>query len=155
MKNRIFAAGLLLVLLVLGGCAGLMLQPPSVTLAHMEVTEVGLFEQRFAFKLRVVNPNNAEIAITGLSFEIELNNEPFAKGVSSKPVKVPRLGEALLDVTAVTGFTGVLRQITEVFRGSRDAMSYRIKGRLITDSHGTFNFDERGKLDLPKLDKQR
>lgn len=153
MKRRILTAGILLSALLLAGCARMMLQPPSVTLAHMEVVEVGLFEQRFAFKLRVMNPNKAEIAITGLSFEVELNNESFAKGVSSKPVTVPRMGEALLDVTAVSGLTGVLRQITEVARGTRDEMIYRIKGRLVTDSHGTLNFDERGVLDFRKLGK--
>jgi len=155
MKRRIMTTGILLAALLLAGCARLTFEPPSVTLAHMEVVEVSLFEQRFAFKLRVMNPNNREIAITGLTFEVELNNESFAKGVSSKPVTVPRLGEALLEVTAVTALTGFLRQISEVARGTRDAMSYRIKGRLVTDSHGTLNFDERGILDFPKLGKPK
>jgi LEA14-like dessication related protein len=153
MKRYILSAAILFAVLLMGGCMGMTLQSPSVTLAHMDVIEVGLFEQRFAFKLRVLNPNNQEIPVTGLSFEVELNGEPFAKGVSNKPVTVPRLGEALLEVTAVSGFTGILRQINEASRGSRDAMSYRIKGRLVTGSFGGINFDESGKLGLPRSGK--
>jgi LEA14-like dessication related protein len=153
MKRYIFPAAVLFAVLTMGGCTGMALQSPSVTLAHMDVIEVGLFEQRFAFKLRILNPNNEEIPVTGLSFEVELNGEPFAKGVSNKPVTVPRLGEALLEVTAVSGFTGILRQINEASRGTRDAMSYRIKGRLVTNSYGGLNFDESGKLDLRRSGK--
>jgi LEA14-like dessication related protein len=150
MKRRIFIAVILLAVLLPGGCAVMEIQSPSVTLAGIEVIEAGLFEQRLAFKLRVLNPNNVEIPISGLSFEVELNGEPFAKGVSNKPVTVPRLGEAVLDVTAVTGFAGLIRQIQGLSRGNIDAIAYRIKGRLVTGSSYGMNFDERGKLEMPK-----
>ena len=60
------------------------------------------------------------------------------------------LGEAVLDVTAVTGFASIVRQINAVSRGSLDAISYRIKGRLVTGSSYGMNFDERGKLEMSK-----
>jgi LEA14-like dessication related protein len=152
MPRTLFSpTAVLLALLVLTGCAAMTLQPPSVTLAHLEVIEAGLFEQRFAFKLRLLNPNNRELDIAGLTFEVELNGQPFAKGVSNKPVKVPRLGEALLEVTAVSGLAGILRQLNEAAQGSRRAMTYRIKGRLLTDPYGSLPFDESGTLDLPRL----
>jgi LEA14-like dessication related protein len=156
MKRRISIAALLLAALLLGGCAGIEIQPPSVTLAGIEVVEASLFEQRLAIKLRVLNPNTIEIPIEGLSFEVEINGEPFAKGVSDKAIKVPRLGEAVLDVTAVTGFAGILRQIQGLARGNIDALSYRIKGRLMTGSSSYgLNFDERGMLEMPKAGQNR
>ena len=150
MKRRIIIAVILSAVLLLGACAGMDIQPPSVTLAGIDVIEAGLFEQRLALKLRVLNPNNVEIPISGLSFEVELNGEPFAKGVSNKPVTVPRLGEAVLDVTAVTGFAGLIRQLQGLSRGNIDALSYRIKGRLMTGFAYDMNFDERGRLEMPK-----
>jgi LEA14-like dessication related protein len=146
MKRCIYIAAILLAILPLGGCAGMKIQSPSVTLAGIEVIEAGLIEQRLAFKLRILNPNDVEIPISGLSFEVELNGEPFAKGVSNKPITLPRLSEAVLDVTAVTGFAGILRQIGALSRGNLDAISYRIKGRLATGYSYGLNFDERGKL---------
>ena len=155
MKKRSFVEAILLAVLLMGGCAGMGIQTPSVTVASIEVIEAGLFEQRLAFKLRVLNPNNVEIPINGLSFEVELNGEPFAKGVSDKAVKVPRMGEAMLDVTAVTGFVGIIRQIQGLSRGNIDALSYRIKGRLMTDFSYGLNFDERGRLEMPKTGQGR
>lgn len=154
MKRPTFIAAILLAVL-LSGCAGMGIQTPSITVAGIEVIEAGLFEQRLAIKLRVLNPNNVEIPINGLSFEVELNGEPFAKGVSDKAVTVPRMGEAILDVTAVTGVAGIIRQIQGLSRGNIDALSYRIKGRLMTGSSYGLNFDERGRLEMPKTGQGR
>jgi LEA14-like dessication related protein len=142
----------LALLIIVSGCAGLRFQTPSVTVADITVMEVNLFEQRYAFKLRILNPNDMEIAVTGMSFEIELNNQPFAKGVSNKPVMLPRLGEAIVEVSAVSDLTGFIRQINELRKGDLDSVSYRIKGRLIGDSFPTLNFDNSGKIGLPNLE---
>jgi LEA14-like dessication related protein len=137
------------VVLLLGGCAGLMPRSPSVTLAGIEIVEANLFEQRFVFQLRIQNPNAMEISITGLNFEVEINGQSFAKGVGDKPVTVPRLGEAILEVKAVSTLTGLLRQVDEMVRGSRDGVTYRIRGRLFTGAFGNFDFDEGGRLEMP------
>ena len=156
MNRRVMAAAIWLAVLLLGGCAGMQLQTPSVTLAGIEVIDANLFEQRLALKLRVLNPNTVEIPINGLNFEVELNGEPFAKGVSDRAVIVPRLGEAVLEVTAFSGFAGILRQIQGLSRGNIDAITYRIKGRLMvgTSAYG-MDFDERGRLELPKAGQGR
>jgi LEA14-like dessication related protein len=140
----------LFALLILEGCAGLTLKSPSVTLADVKVIEAGLFEQRFAFKLRIQNPNNMEIAITGLSFDVEINGKPFAKGVSNRPVAIPGLGEKILEVTAVSDLYSLLNQAKEFIYGKNKTLSYRIKGRLLTDLVGELNFDEGGKLGQTK-----
>jgi LEA14-like dessication related protein len=138
--------------LVLGGCAGLFLKAPSVTLADIKIIDVGLLEQRFAFKLRIQNPNDREIAVTGLSFVVEINEKPFAKGVSNKPVTIPRLEEQILEVTAVSSLFGILGQVKEFLSGEKKTLTYRVKGRLLTDSFGDLDFDESGKLELPTPD---
>jgi LEA14-like dessication related protein len=146
MNRRFILAAVLSFVLLQAGCAGLKIQSPSVTLAGMELIEAGLFEQRFAFKLRVQNPNDSEISITGLSFSVEINGQPFAKGVSDKPATVPRFGEAVLEVAAVSNLTGILRQVNELRRTNREEISYRIRGRLTTGSFAFLSFDESGKL---------
>jgi len=146
MIRRFFLTAVLLIALLAAGCAGLKIQSPSVTLAGMEVIEANLFEQRFAFKLRVQNPNDSEISITGLSFSVEINGQLFAKGVSDKPATVPRFGEAVLEVAAVSNLTGILRQVNELRRTNREEVTYRIKGRLMTGSFAYLSFDESGKL---------
>ncbi len=131
------------------GCAGLRLQAPSVTVVSMNVVEASLFEQRFTFKLRVQNPNDMDIPVTGMSFEIKLNDQPFAKGVSNKPVNLPRLGEAIVEVTAVSDLSGILRQLKELSKEKRSSLSYLIKGRLVTGSLPALNFENSGLLEMP------
>ena len=143
-------AAAMLGLTALGGCAGLRLgmQKPEVTVANIRLLDGNLLEQRFLLTLRVMNPNTSEIAIEGLTFKVDLNGQPFAKGVGNQPVVVPRLGEALVEVTATTGLGGLLRQL-KAFKG-REKVDYRISGRLVTGNFGGIDFDQTGEVELPK-----
>ena len=143
-------AAAMLGLTALGGCAGLRLgmQKPEVTVANIRLLDGNLLEQRFLLTLRVMNPNTSEIAIEGLTFKVDLNGQPFARGVGNQPVVVPRLGEAMVDVTATTGLGGLLRQF-KAFKG-REKVDYRISGRLVTGSFGGIDFDQTGEVELPK-----
>ena len=137
-------------LTALGGCAGLRLgmKKPEVSVANIRLLDGNLLEQRFLLTLRVMNPNTSEIAIEGLTFKVDLNGQPFAKGVGNQPVVVPRLGEAMVDVTATTGLGGLLRQF-KAFKG-REKVDYRISGRLVTGNFGGIDFDQTGEVELPK-----
>lgn len=150
-KKRLIPALVLAAVLLACSCASLTLKPPTVTIVDIDVIEATLFEQRFAFTLRVQNPNSRDIPLRGLSFEVELNDLPFARGVSDRAVTVPRFGEEILTVTAVSGLAGILRQISEWTRGDeRTTLSYRIKGTLSTGFFGGLNFDEKGVVELPR-----
>lgn len=138
-------------MLALSACATLpgSLTPPEVTLADLRLIDVGLFEQRFGLSLRVVNPNNVDIPVEGLSFALELNGTSFATGVSNESVKIPRLGEAILDVQAVSSLTGLLHQLRRLSQGDQ-GIEYRIHGKLITDGLlGGVPFDKRGQIEWP------
>jgi LEA14-like dessication related protein len=137
-------------LLATSGCSLWRLQPPAVTLANLQVIEATFFEQRFAVKLRVQNPNDLEIPIRGVSFELLLNGQPFARGVSDQAATLPRLGETVLEITAVSDLTGLLRQLHEWRKGDRPSLSYELKGRLVTDLVKDLTFAHRGTLDPPQ-----
>ncbi|MBK7953510.1 MAG: LEA type 2 family protein [Candidatus Accumulibacter sp.] len=82
MKTRLAVLSILL----LSACAGLggLAQKPEVSVAALNLVQMGLFEQRFALKLRIQNPNDVELRINGLSFEIELNGKSFITGLSDR-----------------------------------------------------------------------
>ena len=112
--------------------------------------EVGFLEQRYAMKVRVLNPNDAEIVFDGVVFDLEINGKPFAKGVSSQSSVIPRFGEAVIDVQVVSGIQNILRQINELAKGNRTALTYRITGRLHSGGlFGFVNFDSSGEITLP------
>jgi LEA14-like dessication related protein len=150
MKRMLARLLLLVMIALLAGCAAVNTRPPDVSLAGIELRDVSLFEQRFRLKLRLTNPGEREFVINGISCEIELNGHAFARGVADRTVVVPRYGEALLEIEATSGLSGVLAQLNELNRG-RERIDYRIHGRLATSGLGDIPFDRRGDVALPRL----
>jgi len=146
-----------LLLAVLAACAGLsgLSQKPEISLAGLDLLELGLFEQRFAFRLRIRNPNDVALPISGLTFAVDLNGQPFASGLSDKAVTVPRFGEAVLDVTATSNLGSVLRQLRELQKGGRERVDYRLSGRVMVDGLGALPFERKGEIEMPEIEPPR
>jgi LEA14-like dessication related protein len=136
---------------VLAGCAALsgVSRPPELALSSIEGVELGLLEQRYQLKLRLRNPNDVDLHVRGLSLAVELNGKPFARGVSDQVVTVPRMGEALLEVSATSSLGSVWRQLREVAKASAQDLSYRLSGQLSLQGLGNVSFDEKGVLPMP------
>jgi LEA14-like dessication related protein len=91
-----------------------------------------------------------DIPYEGVAFDIDLNDKPFAKGVSNRAGVVPRFGETLIDLTLVSGLQNILRQIGELTKGDRAGVSYRIRGRLHSPNvPWPTTFDTKGELTFP------
>lgn len=113
----------------LAGCAetgGTL--PPTVQIANVRLGESsGLLSQQLLIDLRVGNPNDFAIPLRGLTFELEINGQPFASGLGYASVDVPRLGYATVPVEGTTDMLAIIRQILTL--GESDRLSYRIHGR--------------------------
>lgn len=146
-------AGALLVGLAaaLSGCTAMTMKSPEVTLSSVTIEEFGLLEQRLGVKLRVMNPNDTDLPIDGVSFEVDVNGQGFAKGVFNKAVTVPRFGEALLDLSAVSTLGSLLRQLGDLAKGGRETVQYRVHGRFHGGGFNGVPFDSKRELKLPKL----
>ena len=126
MAAALFAAA------VLAGCAGLPpgAQPPAVTISDFGLGNAGLFEQQFNLRLRIQNPNPDEFKVDGIAFDLEINDQPFAKGVGNQVVTVPRYGSDFMPVEAVSTLGGLIRQFGRIAQGDKPAFKYRIRGSL-------------------------
>ena len=156
MGNPVAGRGVIVVAIIvamLNGCAGLPsgMQRPSVTLVDFGVANGGLFEQQFNLRLRIQNPNPDELRADGIAFDLELNAQPFAKGVGNQAVVVPRYGSAFMTVEAVTTLGGMLKQFGRLLDGNKPAFAYRIKGVLSMTGGPRVPFDESGEFDLTAL----
>lgn len=135
-------------LLVLAGCAALPINavPPKVSVAEIDIKSLGLFEQHFDVRLRLTNPNDFDLGIEALDFELELNGRPFAKGLARSPVLIPAVSSVVLRVDAITQSKNLVRQIRTLPPETlREGVPYRIKGRIRTDkSSGWLPFEQKG-----------
>jgi LEA14-like dessication related protein len=138
---------------VLAGCAGLPpgSQPPAVSIADFGIGNAGLFEQQFNLRLRVQNPNPDEFKIDGIAFDLEINGQPFAKGVGNQLVTVPRYGSGFMVAEAVSTLGGLIRQFGRFVEGGRAVFKYRIKGTLSIAGGSRVPFEETGEFDFRAL----
>jgi LEA14-like dessication related protein len=74
-----------LVLSTLALAACFNAQAPKVSVADVDVKSLGLFEQRFDISLRVGNPNDFDLAIEALDFDLEVNGPPSPRGLPAPP----------------------------------------------------------------------
>ena len=124
-------------------------EPLSATLSYFAPVEVGVFEQRYDMRIRLQNSTDTDLAFDGVTFDLAINDKAFAKGVSAEKGVVPRFGEAVVSVSAVSGLSGVLRQISEYQDGKRQGFSYRISGRLHGYGLGGIPFESSGEFKMP------
>jgi LEA14-like dessication related protein len=138
-------------ILVLSGCATLRgdVEPPSVSLSGIELSRLDLFEQTYRLRLRIQNPNDFDLPIDGMSYEVEINDKPFAKGASAQAITIPRYGSEVMEVEAVSNLAGFFRQWTELEKGLPSGLRYRIKGKISIKYGGTYPFDYQGEAGLP------
>ena len=125
------------------------MEPPAVTLAGVEPTEVTMFETTVQVKLRVSNPNPEPMTLEGASFKLRLEGQKIGQGLSSETVIIDRLGSTLLDVTFHVNNAVALLQLKEIL--DQEAMDYGIRAVLYTrGSWGTkkLKVEKEGRFDF-------
>jgi LEA14-like dessication related protein len=135
---------------LVSGCASLfsMGEKPRVDIVNITPKEMRLMEQTFLMELRIQNPTETDLDITGLAFDLEINGQPFAKGVSNQSLKVDRLSTNTIQMEAYTGLTSILRQLAGAIKGSyTSGFKYRLKGFIYSGSPSVrIPFDEAGEF---------
>ena len=151
------ATALVLAGLASTACTSLgSLEPPSITLAGVELSEVTMFETTVQVQLRVSNPNPEPMTLEGASFKLRLEDYKIGRGLSSEIVTIERLETAVLNVTFHVNNAVVLLQLREILQ--QEAVDYGVQAILYTrgswgtkklkvDREGRFDFENPVELD--------
>ena len=143
---RVFAVvwGILFLL----GCNSLTALPikpeaPEVLLVNITPLDTTMFEQRMRVDLRVRNPNDFDLEVTGLDFTLHLNDQRLARGLTNKAATIPRLGDSVLSVETTTSTLDVIRQLLNLRQ--QQNVTYQIEG--VVHTQGTrLPFENKGVL---------
>lgn len=126
--------------------------PPKVKLVGLVLQEAQLFEQRYQLTLRLQNPNEYRIKVRGIDFNVDLNGDSFAQGVTNDSVTLPAYGETTAKVSVSSNILTLMRQLSE----NNNDISYRIYGRIKLDNIPMpISFESEGRLDdfVVKMDQ--
>jgi LEA14-like dessication related protein len=142
---RIFTLVCVLMLATMAGCARWLSpgEPPEVLVTNITPLEGTAFEQRLQVDVRVRNPNDYDLQVTGVDFRLDLNGTRLARGVSNKEFIVPRLSDSVVSIETSTSMLDIARQVL-AFR-QVDAVTYGISGRFYLAS-GKLPFESSGVL---------
>lgn len=144
MIRRLALSGLLAIFL-LPGCATWLMkgEPPEVLVTNVTPLEASAFEQRLQVDIRIRNPNDFELAVTGIDFRLDVNGNRLVRGLGNRELIVPRLSDAVTSVETSTSTLQVVRQLLS-FSGDQ-ALTYHVTGVLHTKD-GRLPFDNSGVL---------
>ena len=135
----------LVAVLTLSGCASWFMkgEAPEVLVTNVTPLDASAFEQRLQVDLRIRNPNDFDLAVTGIDFRLDLNGNRLARGLGNKELVVPRLSDSVTSVETSTSTLQVVRQLLS-FSGDQP-LTYHVTGVLHTKD-GRLPFDSSGVL---------
>jgi LEA14-like dessication related protein len=132
-------------LLLLAGCASWFIkgEPPDVLVANITPLDATPFEQRLQVDLRIRNPNDFDLLVTGIDFKLSVNGKRLARGLGNKDLTIPRLSDAVLSVQTTTSTFDIIRQVMSL--SEKQDLSYEISG-VLHSKDGRLPFDNSGTL---------
>lgn len=139
----------ILLVIWITGCATLpdSTEAPNLSLVSIEPVEVTPLEQKYQLKVRLQNPNDHALEVSGMSYVLEVNGEPLLNGVSDNAVTVPRFGESIIELTGISTLFGLVRQIHALKEDETGKFSYKLSGKLsLRNRLGSLPFSYEGTL---------
>jgi len=142
-------------LATLASCASLgpKLVAPELSLLGIQIMSADMFSQQFMVRVKVENPNDLEVTVSGLEYEIFLMGDSFAEGVSESSFVLPAKGEAEFDMIVKTNFVSSLgRLVSRTGGGKLENVPYQVTGKLMLEKGimRTIPFSHAGTVDFTK-----
>jgi LEA14-like dessication related protein len=155
MWKRAHALVLSTALVLLAACTsmGSKLESPRLSLVGIQVMSADMFAQRFKVRVLVVNPNEIELPVRGLEYQILLMGDSFADGTSNDVFLLPAKGEAEFDMLVTTNFVSAFgRLLSRVGGGKLENIEYEISGKIYVEKGilRKIPFSHQGTVDFSK-----
>ena len=153
-------------LLFVAACAALIaacssmpsnLKAPTCELVGVQILSTDMFAQRFKVRLRVDNPNDIELPVTGLEFTVFMAGDRFAEGMGNEQFLLPAKGNAEFDMLVTTNFVSSFgRLLSRSSNGKLEDVEYEIVGKISVDKGivRKIPFNHRGTVDFTKPPKK-
>ena len=138
----------------ISGCSAFVpkIETPRLMLVSAAMTSGDLFSQTFLVRLHVENPNDRELPVRGIEYELFLEGDSFAEGMNNRSFVIPANGETEFDLPVRTHFISSIGRLLTRLNG-KQKLQYVLEGKVHTDI-GILNkipFRESGTVDLKTM----
>lgn len=119
----------LLLVFTLSSCSLFVpkLEKPVLSVESVRLVKGDLFHQELMMRMRVQNPNNRELPVRSITYQVEVDGQELAHGMSGDSFVVPALGEAEFDMSVSANMAGML---IKLLGQSNATVEYRLSGKV-------------------------
>jgi LEA14-like dessication related protein len=139
----------LLLMWMLGACTYSHFEKPRLEVVDVQLLKGDLLQQQLKLRMRVQNPNDRQLPVAGITYELAVAGEAFAHGESERNFMVPALGSAEFDVNVTANAATALLKILSAGR-KLESVDYRLTGKVALSSGmlRSIPFDQKGIVNL-------
>lgn len=141
----------LALLLLAGACGELRpdYETPTVNVSYFRPLSAQGIAPRFGIGLHIINPNDFDLDIRGISYTVSIQGQKIIVGVARDLAPIAAYSEGNADLLASTDMISGIRLITGLMREGRSSLTYKLDAKLdIRDfgrrvhvvREGTFSF---------------
>ena len=146
---RIAALG---AVLLAAACASVALKvdAPQVSLEAVRVTRIVDSKAEISVRLRLLNPNAAELVINELAYEITLDGRQAASGRTQRVDRLPPGGEGKVELSGRVDVGAVATAMMAL--GSQLPVQYTLTGTAAVQNGLSLSFSRKGEIAVSKFD---
>lgn len=117
----------------LAACSSMMpppdLKTPKLAFGGLSVPRIGLSEVDFLLTVIADNPNDLEVPLSNIRFDLDLFGQAFASGGTREPtLTLPRLGSREVPIEFTVPTSRLVELISRVRRNGVERFEYRLRG---------------------------
>jgi LEA14-like dessication related protein len=103
------------------------LEKPTLSVVSIQMLKSDLWHQELKLRMRVQNPNDRALPVSGLSYQLEVAGQELAHGMSGDSFVVPAQGEAEFDMSVSANMASV---VMKVLSQGANPVDYRLTGKI-------------------------
>ena len=137
---------------VMAGCQSLeqFAQKPTVRFDRLAIEEMSFFDATAIFMLKVKNPNPIGISVSGLTYDLKLEEKPFVSGNLEKGVGIEAMETESVAIPVTVNYMDLFDSVSGY--AGKDEIAYDLSGTV--DVMGSaLPYRSRGSLPVPDLPK--
>ena len=121
-----------LLALLICACSGTRqdYETPVVSVRYFRALPADGITPRFEIGLHIINPNNFDLNIRGISYTVYIEEQRILLGVARDLPDINAYGEGDIDLKATTDMLNSIRLITGLINERRDGIRYRLDAKL-------------------------
>ena len=106
---------------------------PNLSVIGIKMLDANFFQQNFLVRLKIENPNDRALPVSGLGADLKIGGEPFATGTSNRAFKVEAHGETEFEMTVSANMAVGLLKLLAKNDSKLDSIDYDLSGKVSID----------------------